>query len=140
MKDDVYHAPISGSNLWNQDGLQFLFDPLRDNAEKSGKYDYGCAVTPAGPEAFCYLTAHPSVGEGRAPWKLAETRLGGGSRRYEVAIPWKCLAPFRPRSGADLGMSMILNEDDGEGRIGFSGWFSGPHSKDLDHVGDLILE
>ena len=25
-------------------------------------------------------------------------------------------------------------------RIGFSGWFSGPHSKDLDHVGDLILE
>ena len=34
----------------------------------------------------------------------------------------------------------ILNEDDGEGRIGFSGWFSGPHSKDLDHVGDLILE
>lgn len=35
---------------------------------------------------------------------------------------------------------MILNEDDGEGRIGFSGWFSGPHTKDLDHVGDLILE
>ena len=34
----------------------------------------------------------------------------------------------------------ILNEDDGEGRIGFSGWFSGPHSKDLDHVGDLVLE
>lgn len=140
VKDDVYHAPISGSNLWNQDGLQFLFDPMRDSAEKSGKYDYGCAVTPAGPEAFCYLTAHPSVSEGRAPWRLAETRLDGGSRRYEVAIPWKCLAPFRPRSGADLGMSMILNEDDGEGRIGFSGWFSGPHSKDLDHVGDLILE
>ena len=140
VKDDVYHAPISGANLWNQDGLQFLFDPMRDSAEKSGKYDYGCAVTPAGPEAFCYLTAHPSVSEGRAPWKLAEKRLEGGSRRYEVAVPWKCLAPFRPRSGADLGLSMILNEDDGEGRIGFSGWFSGPHTKDLDHVGDLILE
>ncbi len=140
VKDDVYHAPISGANLWNQDGLQFLFDPMRDSAEKSGKYDYGCAVTPAGPEAFCYLTAHPSVSEGRAPWKLAEKRLEGGSRRYEVAVPWKCLAPFRPRSGAGLGLSMILNEDDGEGRIGFSGWFSGPHTKDLDHVGDLILE
>jgi len=140
VTDDVYRAPISGANLWNQDGLQFLFDPARTSAEKSGKYDYGCGVTPAGPEAFCYLTAHPSVGEGRAPWTLAEQRLGGGSRRYEVAIPWKCLAPFKPGSGANLGLSMILNEDDGEGRIGFSGWFSGPHSKDLDHVGDLVLE
>ena len=140
VTDDVYHAPISGSNLWNQDGLQFLFDPMRTSAEKAGKYDYGCGITPAGPEAFCYLTAHASVSEGRAPWKLAETRLAGGSRRYEVAIPWTSLAPFTPATGANLGMSMILNEDDGNGRIGFSGWFSGPHSKDLDHVGDLVLE
>jgi len=140
VKDDVYRAPISGANLWNQDGLQFLFDPMRTRAEKSGKYDYGCGITPAGPEAFCYLTAHSSVGEGKAPWKLAEEKLGGGSRRYEVAIPWTSLAPFKPAKGADLGFSMILNEDDGAGRIGFSGWFSGPHSKDLDHVGDLVLE
>ncbi|MGN0875939.1 MAG: sugar-binding protein [Kiritimatiellia bacterium] len=140
VTDDVYHAPISGSNLWNQDGLQFLFDPMRTSAEKTGKYDYGCGITPAGPEAFCYLTAHASVSEGRAPWKLAETRLADGSRRYEVAIPWTSLAPFTPAKDANLGMSMILNEDDGNGRIGFSGWFSGPHSKDLDHVGDLVLE
>lgn len=140
VTDDVYRAPISGSGLWNQDGLQFLFDPMRTSSEKAGKYDYGCGVTPAGPEAFCYLTAHSSVSEGRAPWKLAEQRLAGGSRRYEVAIPWTCLAPFKPGKGANLGLSMILNEDDGAGRVGFSGWFSGPHTKDLDHVGDLILD
>lgn len=140
VTDDVYRAPISGPGLWNQDGLQFLFDPARTSAEKSGKYDYGCGVTPAGGEAYCYLTAHSSVGEGKAPFKVAEQKLSGGCRRYEVAIPWACLAPFKPSSGADLGMSMILNEDDGEGRVGFSGWFSGPHSKDLDHVGDLVLE
>ena len=140
VTDDVYHATVSGPKLWSQDGLQFLFDPMRTSAEKAGKYDYGCGVTPAGPEAFCYLTAHPSVSEGKAPWKLAEERLAGGSRRYEIAIPWTSLAPFAPASGADLGMAMILNEDDGEGRIGFSGWFSGPHLKDLDHIGDIVLE
>ena len=34
---------------------------------------------------------------------------------------------------------MILNEDDGNGRTGFMGWFSGAHSKQLDLVGDVIL-
>jgi hypothetical protein len=56
-----------------------------------------------------------------------------------VAIPWAQLAPFQPAAGANLGMTMILNEDDGDGRAGFMGWFSGAHSKQLDLVGDLVL-
>ena len=36
-------------------------------------------------------------------------------------------------------LAVILNEDDGEGRGGFMGWFSGVHSKQLDMVGDVIL-
>jgi len=34
---------------------------------------------------------------------------------------------------------VILNKDDGEGRNGFMGWFSGAHSKQLDMAGDVIL-
>ena len=139
VTDDVYHAPFADGQLWNQDGLQFLFDPARTSAEKSGKYDYSAGVGSKGPQPWCHLTAHSSVPEGAAPWRVAEERLGGGSRRYELAIPWISLAPFQPAPGADLGMAMILNEDDGNGRIGFTGWFSGPHLKDLDHVGDLVL-
>ena len=56
-----------------------------------------------------------------------------------LAIPWRRLAPFVPAPGANLGMNLIVNEDDGQGRIGFSGWFSGAHSKELDQVGDLVL-
>jgi hypothetical protein len=59
---------------------------------------------------------------------------------YELAIPWKRLAPFAPGIGQDLGLSVILNEDDGAGRVGFMGWFSGAHDKQLDMVGDLILQ
>ncbi len=140
VADDVYRVPLCDGMLWNQDGMQFLFDPARTSNEKNGKYDYSAGVGTKGPQAWCHLTAHSSVLEGASPWKIAEEKLGGGSRRYEIAIPWTSLAPFKPAVGADLGMSMILNEDDGEGRIGFTGWFSGPHSKDLDHVGDLVLE
>jgi len=65
---------------------------------------------------------------------------GAGGKRYKVGIPWTHLAPFKPASGTNLGMGLILNEDDGDGRVGYSGWFSGPHTKNLDDVGDVILE
>ena len=144
VTDDVFHAPHSDGSVWNQDGLQFLFDPTRTSAEKLGKYDYSLGLGTKGPQAWCHLTAHSSVPEGEATsdikMAIVNNPLGGaGGKRYELAIPWTRLAPFTPHSGANLGMGLILNEDDGAGRIGFTGWFSGPHSKNLDDVGDLIL-
>ncbi len=64
---------------------------------------------------------------------------GGGGMTYELAIPWSRLAPFRPQVGADLGLSLIVNEDDGRGRTGFMAWFGNPNTKEIDLVGDLIL-
>lgn len=58
---------------------------------------------------------------------------------YEVAIPWKRLAPFRPRPGADLGLGMIINEDDGIGRRSSIDWFEGVHLKETDYIGDVIM-
>ena len=58
---------------------------------------------------------------------------------YEIAIPWSHVAPFRPSVGRNLGLALILNDDDGAGRDCFMGWFSGAHSKEVDMVGDLIL-
>ena len=142
VMDDVHRVQFADSGIWNQDGLQFLFDPTRTETEKAGKYDYSLSAGTKGPQAWCHLSAHSSVNEGEAPFKVASTPLPGsaGGKRYEVAIPWTCLAPFKPESGANLGMTMILNEDDGNGRIGFMGWFSGAHSKQLDLVGDVVLE
>ncbi len=61
--------------------MQFLFDPARTSAEKSGKYDYSAGVGAKGPQAWCHLSAHSSVSEGPAPWRIAEEKLSGGSRR-----------------------------------------------------------
>ena len=72
-------------------------------------------------------------------------------------VTWDCRTPsslwVKAPKGAD-GFTLRLIDGTGQchqlplriapsgewQRIGFSGWFSGPHSKDLDHVGDLILE
>ena len=50
--------------------------------------------------------------------KLTTKRLdpANGNIVYEIAIPWSRLAPFKPAPAADLGLAMILNEDDGAGR------------------------
>ncbi len=142
VADDVHCAPFADAALWNQDGLQFLFDPARTREEKPGKYDYSVGAGIKGPQAWCHLAAHAGVREGEAPdIRVAVAELPGsaGGRIYELAIPWRRLAPFVPAPGANLGMNLIVNEADGQGRIGFSGWFSGAHSKELDQVGDLVL-
>jgi len=62
-----------------------------------------------------------------------------GNMIYEVAFPWQRLAPFKPAPGADLGLGMIINEDDGNGRRSSMDWFEGVGLKETDFVGDVIL-
>ena len=134
----MLRTPHADSRIWDQDGLQLLIDPCRTAAEKTGKIDLAVSDTPEGPRAWCYLSAHPSVATGPVAVQVA-ARSSANRRDVELAIPWKLLAPFQPEPGANLGLALILNEDDGNGRVGFNGWFSGVHSKQLDLVGDLIL-
>lgn len=141
VTDDVFSSTKSDGDLWAGDGLQFLIDPVRASAEKIGKYDIGMALTPKGPQTWCFGSADASAPSGEAKdVKLAVKPTGtAGNQVYEVAIPWSRVAPFRPGAGHDLGLSMIINEDDGTGRDGFIGWMSGVHLKEVDMVGDLLL-
>jgi hypothetical protein len=141
--DDIAGARKDDNMLWDQDGLQFLVDPCRGLDESVGKYDYSVGIGKNGLRAWCDLTADPGAPNGVASdIKLSATRKGDGSGSitYEIAFPWSRLAPFKPRPGADLGLTMILNEDDGKGRQSFMGWFGNASSKQVDAVGDLILQ
>ncbi len=142
VTDDIAGALKPDAELWEQDSLQFLFDPMRISARKGGKYDYGVGDTPRGPRAQCYLSADGSIVLGEAPdikVSVKRGKTGTGDITYELAIPWKNLAPFRPAVGANLGMMLAVNEDDGHGRDSLMTWFGNINSKDVDKVGDLIL-
>ncbi|HEY5891979.1 MAG TPA: sugar-binding protein [Chthoniobacterales bacterium] len=140
--DDVYCNPGSGYSMWNQDGIQFLIDPFRQEVESRGRYDYSMGLGQKGVEIFRHMTADPSLKIGLSPEiKLTVSDHGtGGGKIYEVAFPWHSLAPFQPKAGANLGLAVIINEDDGPGRKSFMGWFSGVHLKEALFVGDLILD
>ena len=140
VKDDIFVGGKEGRNLWDQDGLQLLVDPRRGGGEKIGYYDYVIAYGKQGPQLWCNSTTSGDVAVGEVKQaKVAIHRAAmGGNTDYEVAIPWSCFAPFTPAVGADLGLALIVNDDDGQGRS-FSGWFSGVHLKETDMLGDLIL-
>ena len=140
VTDDVFANQKADGDIWSGDGLQFLFDPKRDQAEKPGKYDAGFAVGTKGPQAWYWLTGSSAVRAGlQSDITVAMQRGERGDATYEVAIPWDKLAPFVPGVGANLGACMIVNEDDGPGRTSFIGWFGNPHTKQIDTAGDLIL-
>ena len=100
------------------------------------------AVGKKGPEAWCSLSADAGAPNGEAKDIIVAYKRKGdgtGAITYEVAIPWTRLAPFKPRFDADLGLSMILNEDDGKGRYSYMTWFGNANTKEIATVGDLIL-
>jgi len=142
VTDDIFCNPYQDADIWRGDSLQFLINPFRQEVEGKGRYDYAMGCGLKGNQVSCHLSADTSAPTGMVTdIRLATRRLDAknGNMVYEIAIPWSRLAPFKPRTGADLGLSMILNENDGEGRKSFMGWFGGVHLKETDFVGDVIL-
>ncbi len=141
VTDDAHHGGKPVGGVWNQDGLQMFIDPSRTADQKPGKYDYYCGIGADGPGVACSYSASGSIVTGPQPDVAFDARSTGdaGSVVYEMAFPWRQFAPFKPEPHANLGFTLIINEDDGKGRGAFIGWFSGAHSKQLDMVGDMIL-
>jgi hypothetical protein len=135
----ILHAD---ADLWRHDGLQFLIDPMRTSKHKTGKYEYAIGEGTKGLQAWCALTASGSAPTGNVPdikVGLKRAENGSGNTVYEVAIPWSRLAPFKPEVGGNIGFTLIVNEDDGNGRDSYIMWFGNASTKDIDTVGDLIL-
>jgi hypothetical protein len=140
VTDDAVGALQMDNEIWRQDSIQFLIDPSHDALEKTGKYDISVGVGAKGPQAWAALSADTSIPTGEVKEIVIGAKKGaGGSQTYEIAIPWTRLAPFKPQVGADLGLTLALNEDDGKGRRSFMTWFGDVHDKQVDLVADLIL-
>lgn len=140
--DDVFVNNKADGDIWAGDGLQFLIDPIRDKASKVGKYDYAMALTKKGPQTWCYLSADAGAPSGAVKDIIISTKRLNANRgdiSYLLAIPWSRIAPFKPGIGANLGLCLALNEDDGAGRQSHMDWFGDIESKSVDCVGDLIL-
>jgi hypothetical protein len=121
--DDVHAQPATSEGIWVGDSIQFAVTPGAPG-ESTGYYEYGLALTGAGPQAFRWASIGPPVGPvtGAA---VQVTRDEQAKRTvYEIAMPWDQLAPFKPADGL-MSVSMLVNDNDGAVRKGWIEWGSG---------------
>lgn len=120
VTDDTHFQPLPPENLGRADSVQFALDTRRDAPPDRAGYDandaeFGLSSGPTGGRVYRFVGAG-----GKPPGLVAKVevvvRRVGSRTIYEAAIPWSELAAPRPRSGALMGFSLLLNDSDGQGR------------------------
>lgn len=104
---------LRGALAFASDSLQVGVDP-RTDASPAGAYDdddveVGVVLAADGPRAYRSV---PGVSPFEGP---CHAERQGDTTRYLVTVPWDCLG-MAPRPGIALGLNLILNDDDGNGR------------------------
>src|SRR5206468_2447696 len=85
-------------------------------------YEIGIAGLSGGP--VVYRFAGGILSPNRIFGAEAAVRREGGRTIYEAAIPWSELSPLKPQNGAIAGLSLVVNDNDGQGR-GYIEWAGG---------------
>ena len=138
VRDDVFCQNESDAEMWKGDSVQFALDPLHLESP-DGIYEIGLAQTGKGPQVYCWQSPQ---GERTGLMKEASLAVvrSGEFTIYEVSIPLSVLEPLEPSSGKTIGFSILLNDDDGQGRKGWLEWTSGiGREKSPSLYGDLTF-
>ena len=127
LSDDRFHQETRDDSIWMQDSIQMAFDTDPHNV-----YEYdeltarlskrvtsiGVALTPEGVRVYRYLTFRESVlPTGDITGKVeCSIRREGGKTLYAIRVPWReiGLAPEEAVAGKELGISVLINDSDGE--------------------------
>lgn len=143
VEDSQHVQPHGDGGLWQGDSVQMglTLAPVDAIGYDARVLEYGAALSPAGPLAWCYYG-----GEGGRTGRLPEARaaVGSGGRGwtlYEIFLPRPVLGGLPLQPGAVLGFSYLANDDDGAGWQGAVQWTRGMSGgKDASLFGDLVLE
>ena len=146
VDENVHRMTKLHSEIWNGDGVQFGFDPNRFFETTTGS-QYNEIGIAKNTETNAVLTWKwgtsgmvDDINMVLVGGQYAVERLDGKTI-YEMAIPWSVIAPnVDIQYCRRVGFSVVLNEDDGEGRIGWLEYMSGIGlDKNASLFGDLIL-
>lgn len=125
IKDNVNEAPFSGFDIWKNDSIQFAISEGLPGAA-SGYYEYGISQTPTGPQIYRFITPNGDdfglVSKGQLEIHRNVTEQ---TTVYELALPWSELRPSKPHQNGIISFSMLVNDNDGNGRRGYLEWGSG---------------
>ncbi|MBV9463466.1 MAG: hypothetical protein JO317_04485, partial [Verrucomicrobiae bacterium] len=118
VTDDVQLQKQTGEGIWLQDSIQVSIDPRHDQAPfyDPDDQELGLALGDDGkPQLWSWhlgSKAKDLVGY------TSGVRRDGTKTVYELSVPWSALDIDSPGAGSVIGLSFLVNDDDGAGR----GW------------------
>lgn len=132
VSDDVHSNDYEPDMSWMGDSVQVAIDT---NHDKSGPgydgddWEIGAALLDGVPSAGCW---HKPDGYTTCPVQVSGKRVGDMTR-YELKIP----GDFSGK----VGMSILVNDNDGQGRDGWLEWTPGVgFAKDPSFFGTIFLQ
>lgn len=148
--EDEDHHPQSGSGLWGSDGLQISFRvptqrlvrPNNIGIQETSYAEIGVSAAPEEPRSWNWASMNRQTLALHGPVPELQFRFARRKRVtvYEIAVPWATLGARVPMAAATrLGVSVLVNDDDGTGRHWLE-WYSGiADGKDPSRFGAAVL-
>lgn len=125
VRDNAHSAPLTGYNIWQNDGIQFSIGKGLPGPSIP-YYELGMSLTNSGVSEAYYWTDPDKIGNDKLEGVDCKITRDESTKTttYYMAIPWEVI----PRISYEDGMvafSMLINENDGQGRNGYIEWGSG---------------
>lgn len=136
VTDDVFSQEFSDGEVWRGDSLQMAVDPgWTRRPDASGSVEFGLALTPDGPRVYRWT---PPAGP--MPGATLSVQRQGTTTVYEASLPWKELGVSAIAPPRTIGLSLIVNDNDGQGREGWLAYGGGiAREKRADRYATLTL-
>ena len=136
-------------DLWDGDGIQMLFDPIRETRTSRECYNELCfaRTSTTGEELVWRFRTIFNRGVHRMQTPKRAIRRDGEVTLYEIAMPWQEILPdgMKPEAGKDYGIAFGVNDNNGEGFTGrmlyyggIGAWFDN-EGYDPALAGDMVL-
>ncbi|PAW78753.1 MAG: hypothetical protein B9S32_05055 [Verrucomicrobia bacterium Tous-C9LFEB] len=130
---DPLHVQNEATNrLWYGDSLQLAID-CEENGLVGGNTEFAIALTAQGPVVM-KIAAAELRGDLPGNWSPAgqparfvqcQIARSGNKTLYQLRFPWSELFPLTYTAGKSIRVGLVVNENDGSGRVGYLEWGNG---------------
>jgi len=140
VHDDKFHSMLPASNAWRGDSVQIVMQPLYKNRIPGGEMvEVTAAMTADGPILY-----RNRVLKGGEPGMLKKSRFfftaAPGVQFYRLELDSSELELDALKPGSRLGLSLLVNSNNGEDRRGYLKWGEGANSKNPNEFNQLLME
>lgn len=116
LTDPTHHQPKHQGETWQGDSLQFAFDLPRQQGHPEGRryIETLVALTESGVETWMVKSPN-GMDQAKANYGSYNVRRDGNTTVYTAVLPWSGLG-LRPEPDTIVGLSLLINDNNGAGR------------------------